>query len=119
MTFIVLIPTLYVLYKVAVFVWNLTRYYGPVKAALSKRKDLKLAGDWAIITGGTDGIGKAFAEELAHDGLNIFLVSRNAEKLTKVAEELEGKFHIETKTFAADFTKVKSKYFNDAPPLLV
>ncbi|XP_035218606.1 very-long-chain 3-oxoacyl-CoA reductase-like isoform X2 [Stegodyphus dumicola] len=43
---------------------------------------------WAVITGGTDGIGKAYAEELAERGFNICLISRNIEKLNEVATEI-------------------------------
>ncbi|BHF76161.1 hypothetical protein SprV_0501925900 [Sparganum proliferum] len=70
----------------------------------SKRADLKKAGDWAIVTGATDGIGKAFAHELARDGMNVFLISRSTEKLTKVADEIQSLFKVDTKIFAADFT---------------
>ncbi|VDD74331.1 unnamed protein product [Mesocestoides corti] len=91
--------------KVVCIIWILGRYSAPIRKALSKRNDLKLAGDWAIITGATDGIGKAFAEELAADGLNIFLISRNSDKLAKVAQELERTYKIKTKVFTADFTK--------------
>nr|VZI01937.1 unnamed protein product [Spirometra erinaceieuropaei] len=69
-----------------------------------ERGEIRKAGDWAIVTGGTDGIGKAFAEELAADGLNIFLISRTKEKLDTVAKELEEKFNVKTKTFVADFS---------------
>ncbi|XP_078253105.1 17-beta-hydroxysteroid dehydrogenase type 3 [Rhinoraja longicauda] len=46
-------------------------------------------GEWAVVTGGTDGIGKAYAHELAKRGLNIVLISRSYEKLQKVADEIE------------------------------
>ncbi|VDN15264.1 unnamed protein product [Dibothriocephalus latus] len=75
---------------------------------LSKRKDLKKAGDWAIVTGSTDGIGKAFAHELARDGLNVLLISRSTEKLINVASEIESLFKVKTKIFLADFTTVSS-----------
>jgi len=45
-------------------------------------------GPWAIITGATDGIGKEYARELARLGLNIILMSRSIDKLTKVAQEI-------------------------------
>nr|CDS33883.1 steroid dehydrogenase [Hymenolepis microstoma] len=80
-------------------------YTDPVVKSLSKRKDLREAGEWAIVTGSTDGIGKAFAEELASDGLNIFLISRTTEKLNRVAQDIERTYNVQTKVFAADFTK--------------
>lgn len=45
-------------------------------------------GPWAIVTGATDGIGKEYARELARLGVNIILMSRSIEKLTKVAQEI-------------------------------
>ncbi|VDK22573.1 unnamed protein product [Taenia asiatica] len=95
----------FIFFKLLCFAWILLRYTDPIKRALSKRHELKHAGEWAIITGSTDGIGRAFAEELASDGLNIFLVSRNAEKLLHVSQDLEREYKIQTKSFVADFTK--------------
>lgn len=45
-------------------------------------------GPWAIVTGATDGIGKEYARELARSGINIILMSRSIEKLTRVAQEI-------------------------------
>lgn len=74
---------------------------------------------WAVITGGTDGIGKASAFHLAELGFNIVLISRNAEKLAKVAKEIQliktpsGK-PPKTKIIVNDFTKnFDSKTFED------
>ena len=41
---------------------------------------------WAMITGSTDGIGKAFAEVLAEQGFNIIIVGRSPEKLEKTKQ---------------------------------
>uniref|UniRef100_A0A2I3HKL3 Inactive hydroxysteroid dehydrogenase-like protein 1 n=1 Tax=Nomascus leucogenys TaxID=61853 RepID=A0A2I3HKL3_NOMLE len=57
---------------------------------LGSRADLiKQYGRWAVVSGATDGIGKAYAEELASRGLNIILISRNEEKLQIVAKGID------------------------------
>jgi 17beta-estradiol 17-dehydrogenase / very-long-chain 3-oxoacyl-CoA reductase len=48
-------------------------------------------GSWAVVTGSTDGIGKAFAIELASRGFNIVLISRNIDKLNATAKEVQAK----------------------------
>lgn len=50
--------------------------------------DLNLKGDWTLITGATSGIGLEMAKIFAARGENLVLVSRNEEKLCKVAREL-------------------------------
>lgn len=52
-------------------------------------KNLKSYGSWAMITGATDGIGKAFANQLAAKGLNLILVGRNSNKLEAVSKEIQ------------------------------
>lgn len=44
----------------------------------------------ALITGATDGIGKATALKLAHEGWNVVAVGRNSERLRALAEEAHG-----------------------------
>jgi 17beta-estradiol 17-dehydrogenase / very-long-chain 3-oxoacyl-CoA reductase len=41
----------------------------------------KYKGGWAVITGGSDGIGKGIAINLASHGFNLILISRSTEKL--------------------------------------
>ncbi|XP_037553619.1 very-long-chain 3-oxoacyl-CoA reductase-B [Nematolebias whitei] len=61
-------------------------------------------GKWAVVTGATDGIGKAYAEELARRGFSIVLISRSQEKLDDVSKAIASKCGVETKTIAADFS---------------
>ena len=59
---------------------------------------IQCGGKWALVTGSTDGIGKAYAFALAKRGLNIVLVSRSPFKLQNVAAEIEHKYQgIKTK----------------------
>ncbi|GAA4158991.1 hypothetical protein GCM10022217_21020 [Chryseobacterium ginsenosidimutans] len=46
-------------------------------------------GTYALITGSTDGIGKAIALELSHRGFNIILHGRNVNKLKLVEDEIK------------------------------
>ncbi|XP_040199067.1 very-long-chain 3-oxoacyl-CoA reductase-like [Rana temporaria] len=68
------------------------------------RGDLTRYGRWAVVTGATDGIGKAYAQELAKRGLDVVLISRTLEKLKKVAAEIEQEFGRKTRVIQADFT---------------
>jgi 3-oxoacyl-[acyl-carrier protein] reductase len=50
--------------------------------------DLKLTGKAAIVTGSSRGIGKAIAAALAAEGCRVSLCARDAETLTRAADEL-------------------------------
>lgn len=41
-----------------------------------------------MVTGATDGIGKAFAVEFAKRGMNVVLISRSLDRLQAVAQEI-------------------------------
>nr|XP_058150420.1 very-long-chain 3-oxoacyl-CoA reductase-like [Dasypus novemcinctus] len=63
-------------------------------------------GEWAVVTGSTDGIGKAYAEELAKCGMKVVLISRSQDKLNQVSSEIREKLKVETRIIAADFGSV-------------
>lgn len=44
-------------------------------------------GPWAVITGGSEGVGRAFARRLAEAGLNLLLVARKPGPLAETARE--------------------------------
>ncbi|XP_060518967.1 hydroxysteroid dehydrogenase-like protein 1 [Cylas formicarius] len=81
----------------------------------------KKFGSWALITGSTDGIGKAYALELAKRGMNIVLVSRNINKLRDAQREIESKYSVKTKAIQVDFsvdkdaTQIVKKELQDLP----
>ena len=50
--------------------------------------DLGLGRKVAIVTAGSQGIGKAIAEELAREGVNVSICARGREDLEQVAKEI-------------------------------
>ncbi|XP_022187268.1 very-long-chain 3-oxoacyl-CoA reductase [Nilaparvata lugens] len=74
--------------------------------------NLKQQGQWAVITGCTDGLGKAFAEELASQGIDVVLISRTKSKLDTLAAEIGEKYKVNTKVVEADFTEGNSVFSN-------
>ncbi|XP_060665862.1 hydroxysteroid dehydrogenase-like protein 1 [Drosophila nasuta] len=67
-------------------------------------------GDWAAVTGSSDGIGKEYAKELARHGINVVLIARNEEKLKAVANEITEESKVESKIILADFTQGAEVY---------
>lgn len=59
-------------------------------------------GPWAVVTGASDGIGRAFARHLAARGLNLVLVARREPLLEQLAAELQGSHGVQCRVFAAD-----------------
>ncbi|CAL5042498.1 unnamed protein product [Urochloa decumbens] len=74
------------------------------RAFLRPGRDLAARyGTWAVVTGATDGIGRAVALELARRGLHLVLVGRSPEKLARVGKEVRA---------AAPACKVRSVAFD-------
>jgi NAD(P)-dependent dehydrogenase (short-subunit alcohol dehydrogenase family) len=64
--------------------------------------DLQLAGKTAIVTGGSRGIGKAIARELAREGVRVAIVARDAAALEAAADEIVAETKSEVLPIAAD-----------------
>ncbi|MDP9066954.1 MAG: SDR family oxidoreductase [Actinomycetota bacterium] len=51
--------------------------------------DLGLLGRKAVVTGGSKGLGRAIAEELAREGADVAICARNEEEVARAASELD------------------------------
>jgi len=104
------------IYAIAIFLYDNLKspmqvLFNIFKMALnstSEKSFVEKYGEWAVITGATDGIGKQYAMELAHKRLNICLVSRTESKLISTAKELEDKYVVRTKWIVADLGQGKA-----------
>jgi short-subunit dehydrogenase len=63
-----------------------------------------VAGKWALVTGGSSGLGVDFARELAGRGMNLILVARREEKLAAVREELIDEYGVEVEVLSRDLS---------------
>jgi short-subunit dehydrogenase len=62
-------------------------------------------GPYALVTGASEGIGQAVAEELAQAGINVLLVARREDVLHKLAQQLESQYGVLCPVIAADLSK--------------
>ncbi|XP_074528525.1 hydroxysteroid (20-beta) dehydrogenase 2 [Halichoeres trimaculatus] len=95
---------------VVYLVWRVWCGFREYVLSLFWQEDLLKFGQWAVVTGATSGIGKAYATELAQRGLDVVLVSRSDEKLRTVAKEIEEKYGRKTRIIQVDFTDGPSIY---------
>ena len=66
---------------------------------------------YALITGATGGLGKAFVEALAERGYALLLTGRSEEKLLALQTETKEKFpDIETRIYPADLSNEGGRY---------
>jgi len=61
-------------------------------------------GPWALVTGASDGIGRAFARHLAAEGFNLVLVSRREKALASLASELLQAHGVQCRVLPADLS---------------
>ncbi|NHJ84730.1 MAG: SDR family NAD(P)-dependent oxidoreductase [Asgard group archaeon] len=65
---------------------NLKNYFGP----------------WAVIAGASEGLGAAYAKEVASKGINVVLIARRKQLLDDLSNEIKSKYQVETKVLLLD-----------------
>lgn len=58
-----------------------------------------------LITGGSEGIGLAFAEEYAKQGCQLYLIARNPAKLNAAKEDLEKRYRTSVRIISCDLSE--------------
>lgn len=59
---------------------------------------------YAVVTGASQGLGKAFAENLAMKNINVILVSLPNQNLKELSQQLEEKYQIKTHYYEVDLS---------------
>lgn len=65
-------------------------------------------GEWGIILGATEGVGKAFCEKIASEGMNVVMVGRREEMLKALGKDISSKYGVEHLVIKADFSDSNS-----------
>ena len=72
----------------------------------------KKYGDWSVVSGATDGIGKAYCHELARQKINLAVMGRTKAKVDELCAELEGKYGVRTKAIVEDLAEADQGTFD-------
>src|SRR5919109_1553913 len=67
--------------------------------------DLKTFGPWALVTGGSSGIGKEFARQLAANGLHVVLAARRLPLLDDLGHQLATTYGVQYRAVAVDLSE--------------
>jgi len=64
-------------------------------------------GQYALVAGGSDGLGFAFAEAIARRGLSLVLIARQEDRLKAAAARLKKGYEIDVITIVADMAEIE------------
>ncbi|KAK7788643.1 hypothetical protein R5R35_008276 [Gryllus longicercus] len=110
------VGALYITNKTFQFLYSVA--HGIATHGLSRYFPVRLteSGDWAVVTGPTEGIGRAFAIELAKRGMSVLLLGRNPDKLQELSDFIRREYKQQTKILVIDFNDPGKAYedINDA-----
>ena len=104
-----IIGTIWLLNYVITFLYNVITLCCRCKQDLYKKYGTKDGQSWAVVTGGSDGIGLEMSNQLAGYGFNVCIVSRNLEKIEqKIAELRQSHPNTQFKAVKADISKMNT-----------
>ncbi|HEY2348171.1 MAG TPA: SDR family NAD(P)-dependent oxidoreductase [Puia sp.] len=76
----------------------------------SHSEDLHRDSEYALVAGGSKGIGYAIAEALARRGYNLILIARHMDSLISAKKKLESEYHVHVEILSYDLS------FNESAP---
>jgi len=80
---------------------GLSTYVVPTK--LHRYHHERPGSTWTLVTGGSDGIGRAFVDNLLAQGFNVLIHGRNETKLSRIQDELSAQYpHLLIRTVISD-----------------
>ncbi len=69
----------------------------------------KKYGEWSVVTGASEGIGRCIAIELSKKGLNVVIISRRKDLLSLLENEIKTFAKVQVMSLALDLSKPESK----------
>ncbi len=112
------------LWDAVLYMWRYTTYqtkwdvkWGAPGASVARTQGSALERPWAVVTGCTDGIGKEFALQLAAKGYNVFMLSRDEDKLREMSD-LVTAYGVEAETRTVDFATATTAEYNSIKALV-
>jgi len=79
---------------------------GTYKYSLTDAEFKERYGPWAVVAGASQGLGAAWADELASKGLNVMLLARREKEVNALAEKIAKKHKVQTKAKVVDLSDV-------------
>ena len=97
------------------FIWRfiIRKILHPNPIQKYKQKD-----SYAIVTGASEGIGKAYAERLAKEGFNLILIARRKQLLEEIKQKLTKEYQIDVILLNYDMCNMTEEQWNEIDKLM-
>eukprot|EP00919_Chromeraceae_sp_WS-2016_P040206 GHVR01096005.1.p1 GENE.GHVR01096005.1~~GHVR01096005.1.p1 ORF type:complete len:320 (+),score=60.08 GHVR01096005.1:28-987(+) len=82
-----------------------------INRLVTPKRKISEMGKWAVITGCTDGIGKALAVEMARANMSLLLISRSKDRLEETKKLLSAITDGEVRILPIDFTSCSNEIY--------